>query len=411
MSIFWLGAIIVGLVSTGFAIAAEYADHWFKSMLDVSPYAPFIISPLGLMLIAWLTRTFFTGSEGSGIPQAIIAMRSSTPAKVRDSVLSIRVAVGKIILTLFGLLAGASIGREGPTVHIGAVIMYNIGKISHFPPRHLFKALILAGGASGVATAFNTPLAGIMFAVEEMARSFEKRNISIVISAVIISGITAITISGNYDYFGTTDVIIDVEQTLMIAPIAGIIGGLCGAFFAALLLHSLAWIAPIYKRRPVITAGLTGLVLAFLGLLSGNLIFGTGYDEAELIMTQTGELPVSYWLLKALATITSYLSGIPGGIFAPSLATGAGLGSAIAPWFDSIPTQAIILCTMAAYFAAVVQTPLTAVIIIMEMTNNQDMLLPILASTFIGSNISRVISKQPLYEAMAERFLSNIKTK
>ena len=406
--IFWLGAIIVGLASTGFAIAAEYADHWFKVMLNFSPYIPFVVTPLGLMLISWLTRSYFKGSEGSGIPQAIIASRSSTPEKLRDSLLSIRVAIGKVILTFLGLLAGASIGREGPTIHIGAAIMYSIAKISHFPPRHLFKALILAGGASGVATAFNTPLAGIMFAVEEMARSFEKRTISIVVSAVIISGITAIAIAGNYDYFGTADISVSVQQTLILAPVAGIIGGLCGALFAVFLLNSLAWISPLYKRSPLLVAGLAGLTLAFLGLASGNLIFGTGYEEAKSIITQTGDIPASYWLYKALATVTSYLSGIPGGIFAPSLATGAGLGAAIAPWFDSIPTQAIILCTMAAYFAAVVQTPLTALIIIMEMTNQQDMLLPILASTFIGSNISRVICKKPLYEAMAERFLNNL---
>ncbi len=400
---------MVGIAATFFAKASDMAHILFQKILDLAPWSPFILTPLGLMLIAWLTRSFFKGSEGSGIPQAIIAISDKSSTQLRDRLLSIRVAIGKIFLTFLGLSAGASIGREGPTVHIGAAILYSMGRLSHFPPKYLFKSLILAGGASGIATAFNTPLAGIMFAVEEMARSFDKRTISVVISAVIISGITAIFILGNYDYFGTADVSINFYQTLLIAPSAGIIGGIAGAFFAVFLLQSLAWINPYYKKTPILIAGACGFGVALIGYLSGSMTFGTGYDEAKMAIMQTGDVSASFWIYKAAATIVSYLSGIPGGIFAPSLATGAGLGQAISPLFDNIPVQAVILCTTAAYFAAVVQTPLTALIIIIEMTNQQDMLLPLLASTFIGAGISRVICKKPIYEAMAERFMENLK--
>ena len=200
--LFWSGAIIVGLVASGFAIVTEYVNEGFNHLLEISPYLPFLLCPLGLVLVATLTVRYFPGSQGSGIPQSIAAL-DMVEHRSRSAVLSFRIAFGKILLTLLGLLSGASIGREGPTVHIGAAIMFSLGRFARFPHHYMDKGLILAGGAAGIAAAFNTPLAGILFAVEEMGRSFEERTSGVLLTGVFIAGITAIVIQGNYTYFGT----------------------------------------------------------------------------------------------------------------------------------------------------------------------------------------------------------------
>lgn len=147
---FWSGAVAVGVIAIGLAIASEQAILQFHKLVAVSPYLPLLITPLGLMLIVVLTRKFFPGSQGSGIPQTIAALDPKETHKVRDQVLSLRVAVGKLGLTVMGLFVGSSVGREGPTVQIGAAIMHSLGKYARFPRHDLEKGLILAGGGPPV---------------------------------------------------------------------------------------------------------------------------------------------------------------------------------------------------------------------------------------------------------------------
>ena len=400
----WSGAILVGLVASGFAISSEHANDWFHLLVDVSPYAPFVVCPLGLVLVSWLTRRFFPGSQGSGIPQSIAALQIPEHTS-RTVLLSFRIAFGKILLTLIGLLSGASIGREGPTVHIGAAIMFSLGRFARFPHHYMDKGLILAGGAAGIAAAFNTPLAGILFAVEEMGRSFEERTSGVLLTAVFLAGVTAIAIQGNYTYFGSTSAILETSQFLLPVLVCGVVGGLLGGLFSTALIQGSRRLAPLLKRRPVAVAIVCGLGIASAGFLSGNTAYGTGYQEAEAIITGASTLPESYPLMKMLATLFSYLSGIPGGIFAPSLAAGAGVGAEIASWMPSLPVSAIIILGMVGYFTGVVQTPITAFVIIMEMTDNHSLLLPLMATAFIAYMTSRLVCPEPIYRVLAMNFL------
>lgn len=402
--LFWSGAVIVGLVASGFAIASERANAGFQQLIEISPYLPFAVCPLGLVLVSWLTVKFFPGSQGSGIPQSIAALQMVEHSS-RSAVLSFRIAIGKIALTLLGLICGASIGREGPTVHIGAAIMFSLGRFARFPHHYMDKGLILAGGAAGIAAAFNTPLAGILFAVEEMGRSFEERTSGVLLTGVFLAGITAIVIQGNYTYFGTTDASLATSQFLVPILACGITGGLLGGLFSTALIKGSKKLAPLIKRRPIVVALVCGLGIATAGLLSGNTAYGTGYAQATAIITGSDNLPDSYPFMKMLATLFSYLSGIPGGIFAPALATGAGLGADIAGWLPGLPTSAIIILGMVGYFTGVVQTPITAFVIVMEMTDNQDLLLPLMATSFVAYVTSRLVCPKPIYRILALGFL------
>lgn len=402
--IFWTGAILVGVVASGFAIATEHIDQWFHALLVWSEYAPFLVAPAGLVLVSWLTRNYFIGSQGSGIPQSVAALKLSEH-RARTRLLSVRIAVGKIMLTLVGLLSGASIGREGPTVHIGASLMFALGRIGKFPHHYMDKGLILAGGAAGISAAFNTPLAGILFAIEELGRSFEQRTSGVLLTAVFLAGITAVAIQGNYTYFGVTSAKLAPSEIVLPIFVCGIGGGLLGGLFSTALIQGSRRIAPFVKKYPYRTAAACGLGLATVGFLSGSTAYGTGYSEASSILTNTGALPETFPLMKALATLFSYLSGIPGGIFAPSLATGAGVGATLSGFIPGVPAEAVVILGMLGYFTGVVQTPITAFVIVMEMTDNHDLLLPLMATAFVAYVTSRMVCPTPIYHTLAEQFL------
>jgi H+/Cl- antiporter ClcA len=413
--VFWGGALSVGIVAVVFALGAELAQWCFRQILAVSPWLPFLVTPAGLALSTWLSRNVFEGSQGSGIPQTIAALQLEDQEKL-GKLLSLRIAAGKVLLTFLALGCGASIGREGPTVQIGASIMYSLRRFSRFTHKEELRALIVAGGAAGVAAAFNTPLAGIVFAIEELSRTFEQRTSGLVLTAVIFAGLAAHGMLGNYAYFGKVSTSLGEESGWIAIVACGLVGGLSGGLFSRLLVifanrgwrgRSGAWI----RHNPIGFAALCGFALAALGVLSGHHSYGTGYEEVRDILAHGDADYPAYALYKFLATLVSYLSGIPGGLFAPSLAIGAGLGSSLAHLMPYVPLGTMIVLGMAAYFAGVTQAPLTTFVIVMEMTDNHSIVLPLMATALIAHGISRVVCHEPLYKALAEIFLTRLAAK
>jgi H+/Cl- antiporter ClcA len=405
--VFWGGAIAVSGVAILFAIGAEHANNVLHFGLAWSPYLQLFLTPLGIALVVAAARKF-PGSEGSGIPQTIAALSVADHAE-RGRLLGLRTVAGKIVLTLVGLASGASVGREGPTVQIGAAIMHAMGKLIRFSRHDMEKGLILAGGAAGVAAAFNTPLAGIVFAIEEMSRSFEERTSGTIITAVIVAGAVSLAILGDYTYFGHTSASFGFGEGWIAVGVCGVAGGLAGGIFSQLLVLSSRGLpgrlGTFARERPVAFGAACGLLLAIIGLASGGTTYGTGYHEARKIVESTEALPVTYGMFKWLASLVSYISGIPGGLFSPSLAVGAGLGANLALVVPYAPAAAVALLGMVAYFAGVVQAPITAFVIVMEMTDNHDMLLPLMATSLIATGISRLVCNEPLYRALALPFL------
>ena len=399
--VFWGGAAAVGVVSVAFAAAATQATHLFR-LLMVHPWVALFLTPGGFVLSAWLAHRFFPGSQGSGIPQAIAA-RHMKDEKGRAKLLSLKLTFGKIFLTLLGMACGASIGREGPTVQVGAAILLQSGKIGRMMGE---RGLILAGAAAGVAAAFNTPLAGIVFAIEEMGRVFDQRNAGLVLIAVILAGLAALGLVGNYDYFGSSASMLMVTIDWVGVVICGVMGGLAGALFAKLVLRGSALLRRLASDLPraLLLAGTCGLVVALCGLVSGGAVYGTGYEPARLAVEGHG-LAWDFGPLKFIATLASTLSDIPGGFFAPTLSIGAGLGSTIADVLHVHARGAIVLLGMTAYFAGVVQAPITAAVIIGEMSDASAMRLPLLLAALIGYMVSRLFQRESLYHAMARAFL------
>ncbi|QEX23620.1 chloride channel protein [Hypericibacter adhaerens] len=403
-ALFVLGGVVVGAAAVMLALLADRAQQAFHHLLLHWHYASLVVTPLGFGLSVYLTRRFFPNSQGSGIPQAIAA-RQLRDHGLRHRLVSIRIAIGKILLTLLGLLCGASAGREGPTVQVGASIMFALGR---FSPRRQ-PGLILAGAAAGVAAAFNTPLAGIVFGIEEMSRAFEVRTSGLIIGGVIAAGLTSMALVGDYTYFGTTSATLGTSADWLAVPVCGAIGGLAGGVFSRILIlvagglpgKAGRWI----KRWPVPFAILCGLGVAVCGLAAGGTTFGTGYEQIESVLASGAALPWSFGLLKFAATSLTSISGIPGGIFSPSLAIGGGVGLNLSAIFPGVPVGAMVLLGMVAYFAGVVQAPITAFVIVTEMTDNHAMMVPLMATALIASSLSRLVCPEGVYHALAKNFL------
>ncbi|MGB8602207.1 MAG: chloride channel protein [Rhizomicrobium sp.] len=397
---------MVGLAAIGLAHGSDSAQALFSDLIHRWHYAGLLVTPLGFGVVVWLTQRFFPGTQGSGIPQAIAA-RELKNQEDRAKLVGARSAIGKVLMTLFGLLVGASTGREGPTVQVGAAIMFLCGKIS---PRRQ-AGLILAGAAAGVAGAFNTPLAGIVFAIEEMSRSFEIKTSNLILSTVILAGFTSLILMGNYTYFGVSHDVLHFGPGWLAVPLCGLAGGLLGAVFASIMLHIPraipGKIGQTIGKHPVAFAVVCGLVVAFCGLVTNGATNGTGYLYAKGALSGSHTLALIYTPLKFLATIASTASGLPGGIFSPSLSVGAGLGADIAGLFPHVPLSTIVLLGMVAYFTGVTQAPITGFVIVMEMTDNSDMLLPLMATAMIAQFAAKRICKEGVYHAQAKLFLAS----
>ncbi len=403
-AIFLLGGVAVGAAAVALAELADLAQIAFSALVSHFRYASLVLTPIGFALSVFLTNRFFQNAQGSGIPQAIAA-RHLTDQTARNSLVSLRIAAGKILLTLFGLLCGASVGREGPTVQIGASIMFALGR---FSPRRQ-PGLILAGAAAGVAAAFNTPLAGIVFGIEEMSRAFETRTSSLIIGAVIAAGLTSLALMGNYTYFGTSATALRNGADWLAVPLCGVAGGLAGGLFSRILIVMARGfgnpVGRMIKRYPVGFAAICGFAAAICGIASDGTVYGTGYQQVKSALEAGSQLPGSFSVWKFLATTFASISGMPGGIFAPSLAVGAGLGSNIAPLFHGAPLPAMMLLGMVSYFAGVVQAPITAFVIVTEMTDNHAMVVPLMAAALIAHASSRLICKEGVYHALAKGFI------
>ncbi|MFJ4054069.1 chloride channel protein [Pseudomonas sp. NPDC089743] len=407
---FWIGALLVGLVALAFAWLAEAAFASFKRLLEWLPWSPLLITPLGFALLTYLTQRWFENAKGSGIPQVIAALEMPS-RRLRARLLSIPVAAARMSLTLGALLVGGSVGREGPTVHIGAAVLYSFGRRLGLHGRRTIAGLILAGGAAGIAAAFNTPLAGVVFAIEELSRTFEQRFSGLVLTAVLIGGVVTLGLTGHNAYFGEISGRMPVGWGWSVVPACALLGGVLGGCYARLVLPTdkglLGRLCALRGRYPVRFAASCGLVLAVLGLVSGNHVFGTGYEETRALLEGRPITDASFLLWKFLANVVSYLSGIPGGLFSPSLS----IGAAFEPLLRVIPNvdpQACALLGMGAYLAGVTRSPLTASVIVLELTHSPDLAIPMLAVTLMAAGISGCISPVSLYHALAKQIIDNV---
>jgi len=398
-------AIAAGLSVVAFTLLADWAFAQFEHILHwQGGWAVLLWTPACTAAIVWATRRFAPGAAGSGIPQVMAALDPAVDDTQRSRFVSLRLTVAKIVLGGAGFLAGLSIGREGPSVQVAAGVMQHARRWLGPHSGITGHGLLVAGGAAGIAAAFNAPLAGVVFAIEELSRKLESRSSGLIITAIVLAGLMGVSAFGNRSYFG----VIQVTRLgwdallpgLMVVFTCGVLGGLFAKLMAASLTGSPERMNRLRARFPVRFAAGGGLAIAVIGLVTGGATFGAGSEAVKHMLEGHADVPSFYVTLKFIATWLAAWCGVPGGIFAPSLSIGAGVGHNVSLLAGADIAPALIAMGMAAFLAAVTQAPLTAFIIVMEMVDGHAMVLSLMASAMLASLVSRMLAR-PLYETLA----------
>ncbi|MDC0390418.1 chloride channel protein [Candidatus Thioglobus sp.] len=398
-----LASIITVIAIDFFILSSDYAQHTFKHLIAKNPSLSLIITPVTFVLIVYIAKYFCHYIQGSGIPQ-LIAANDSRNKSIREKLLSFRVAVGKIVFIFVGMLGGAPIGIEGPSIHIGGSIFYGFNRFLKLKRKLLIHSLITIGGSAGLIVAFNAPIAGLLFAYEEIGRNLKKQALILIAITSALVYMLAVLYRGNTPHLGDLSAYsLNLELVWQLIPLA-ILAGIVGGLFSKAVIYLITKFISHTKARVIAIALFLGLIIGLFNYLSEGKIAGSGHNEV-LLMLAGEQLGVEFVLMKYFATLTSLASTIPGGLFMPSISIGAGIGAEIAPYYLKIDAQVIIIMSMIAYLSAVIRAPLTAAFVILEMSTAIHLLIPALLVAFIANWMSKLIFTQPIYEALAENYL------
>jgi H+/Cl- antiporter ClcA len=408
-------AVLTGLVVVGFTLLSEAASHGFEQLRALGkpgPWLTLVWTPALTVGVLWWTQRFVPAAMGSGIPQVVAALDERVDAAQRDWLVGLRVSLHKIVLVSGGLLAGLSIGREGPTVQVGAGVMRHAQRWLSRGAGIDAHDLIVAGAAAGIAAAFNTPLGGVIFALEQLSRRRHLSHSSLVIISIVLAGLVAVSVFGNLTYFGRLSV--EYLDWSLLGPgvLVVLACGLVGGLFSRLMIASVRELPGRFGtwrgKHPLRFAAGCALAVAVIGIVADGTTAGAGYATTRALLEGHGEVPAIYTLLKFAATWLSALSGVPAGVFAPSLAIGAGLGHDVALLTGVGAERAIPLIAvgMVAFLSASTQGPLTAFIIVMEMVAGQAMVLSLMAASLLATGVARMVTR-PMYVELAALLLAN----
>ena len=412
---YWVGAFITGLVAVIYAKLFSWAESLSIYLFSQSELSFLIITPLCFLLAWWLVIKFAPYSKGSGIPQVSAAIELSAPIHHQSIglLLGFRIILIKVLSNLVMILGGGITGREGPTIQISASIFKKVyDLLPSWYPAISKHNMIITGAASGLASAFNTPLGGIVFAIEELTKTHFNFMKSELLTGVIIAGLTSLYLLGPYLYLGypaTNNVSYFILFTVI--PVS-LIAGAAGSGMGLVILL-------ILKKKEVLKLNsqkigyvlVCGLIIAALGIFVDYRIFGSGKEiMATSLFTTDKYLEWYVPLLKIGGSILSFSTGASGGIFAPSLSVGASIGAVISGWLhlSDIETNLVILCGMVGFLTGVTRSPFTSSILVIEMTNDHSIIFFLMLTALLANLISSLVSKHSFYEYLKFQYLQEL---
>lgn len=399
---FILSGVAIGTLSVSFAKASDHVTDAFLEFYRNWRYIPLLITPLGFLFSRWVVLHFAPSAAGSGIPQVMAALELAHKSKNEASLnklLSVRIFLTKLASNISVLFGGGITGREGPMVQIGASIFLVSGqKLRSYFPKLDNATLIASGGAAGIAAAFNTPLGGIVFAIEELIGHHFTRMRSSMLIAVILAGSVAQALVGPYLMFGNLSLNAPdstvIWATLAISISMGLLGGISSKIF----MDAQSWIAAQSHRMKLIVAVASGLCIGVILVASPNeYLPGGGIPLIRDLLWK--DLEVTPWLAfqKWLGMIFTFVSGIAGGFFAPTLSVGALCGKLFSTVLHSAHTPTLILIGMVSLLSSMARAPFTSLILVSEMSNGHAVILPLMLASLIGLFVSRLIEKRSYY--------------
>jgi CIC family chloride channel protein len=404
-----------GLVGAAFRLSLAYADRW-RDLLIVwakgHGAAGFLVviavCAIAVAFAAWLVRRFSPHASGSGIPHVEAVVRSELPPAP-----FILIPV-KFIGGLTAIGAGLALGREGPSVQMGATIAHVVGRAFGCSWKDC-RVLLAAGAGAGLATAFNAPIAGAIFVLEELVRRFEHR---IAIAALGASA-TAIAVArpllGDAPDLHVQAFVSPLPETAPLYFALGAIAGLLAVVYNRTLRLTISLADRFAPWPGEWRAGLIGAAVGILAWFAPQLVGGgDAISQRTLAGNEALALLPAFFLLRLTLGAVSYAAGTPGGLFAPMLVLGAQMGLFLGliarhAFPDlAIEPQAFAVVGMAAFFTGVVRAPLTGIVLVTEMTASVTMLLPMLAACFVAMLVPALLRDAPIYDSLRELTLRKV---
>jgi CIC family chloride channel protein len=361
------------------------------------------VPTVGSLVTGYLLFKYFPLARGSGIPQTRAALF------IHDGRISIRSVVGKFVTSTIALATGIPLGREGPSVYIGAGLASVIARRLGLS-RAQVRSLIPVGGAAALAAAFNTPIAAVLFSLEEIVGDLHAPVLGSVVLASAASWMVLHLVLGDSPLFHVPGYHLVSPGELGVYVVLGIVGGLSSVAFVKLLLWLRARFAKMPRATLWIQPVVGGLTVGLIGYFMPQ-VLGVGYDQVERVLNGDVILKVVVVLavLKIIATSVAYASGNAGGIFGPTLFIGAMVGASVGSVAHMIfPAStagpgAYALVGMGAAFAGIIRTPFTSVVMIFEVTRDYTIIVPLMIANLIAFYISQKLQKEPIYDALARQ--------
>ena len=407
---FSIAATLTGILAAGYAKLFHIIEIYSGQIFKANPYVFLLLSPLTFLLGWFIVKCLAPEASGSGIPQVMAAncLSEENAHNHIKRLLGIKTLIVKIISSVLCLLGGGAIGREGPTVQISTSIFYLTSRI--FKKRYFclsHHSMITAGGAAGIAAAFNTPLGGIVYAIEELSTTKFNEFKTVLIYAVVVSGLVAQLISGTYLYLGFPQVGIFSYSMIPLVILVGGCSGFMGGIFSKLLILIVDYKA---RTKSMFKLSLwamgTGLILAILAIFFSEVSLGSGKEVFTSILFRSDVSTDWKWVLaRMLSTMVSYLSGCAGGIFAPSLAIGATIGAQISNIFDLENYKLFTLLGMIGFLTGVTKAPFTSFVLVLEMTDRHSAILPMMLAAVCAYLASKLVMGHSFYEVMKLNWL------
>ncbi len=404
--VFLVLSLLIGAL-TGFAVVAfiVLTERLGMRLYPVGSAAwrRVLVPVAGSLAMGFLLYRYFPNARGSGVPQTKAALFA------RDGFISLRTVLGKFFCTATTLASGIPLGREGPSVQVGAGIASVLGRRLGLSPMKV-KALIPVGAAAAIAAAFNTPMAAVLFALEEVIGDMNAPVLGSVVLASATSWAVLRLMLGNNPLFQVPEYTLVHPLEFGIYALLGIAGGFLSVAFTKLLLGMRKFFLHLPKKTQWWHPVVGGVTVGLMGLFVPQ-VLGVGYSYVGIALNGSMALKLMLLLvvLKLFSVTISYASGNAGGIFGPSLFLGAMLGGAIGsvahhllPAYTATP-GAYALVGMGAVFAGVVRVPMTSVLMIFEMTRDYAVIVPLMIANLTSLFISRRFQKQPIYEALAHQ--------
>jgi H+/Cl- antiporter ClcA len=412
---FWIAALVSGAVAVFYAKLFSFAEHGTAWLFHQNKFLLLVATPV-CFLLAWLVvQRYAPFARGSGIPQVIAAIELTNPKhnyKV-NSLLSIRIIITKIISSLLMVFGGGIVGREGPTIQISASIFKWINDLlPTWYPKISRRNMLVTGAASGLAAAFNTPLGGIVFAIEELTKTHFSFFRSALLTGVIIAGLTALYFLGPYLYLGYPQLHNFSNWMILIVIPLAIITGFLGSFMGNVIIALMKKKSLIKKTSmTILYILLSGLVIAAMAVLFGEHTLGSGKE----IMVQTlftSDKKIEWYLpiLRMLGSIISFGTGGAGGVFAPSLSAGASIGAVYADLYKLTDPEInlVILCGMTGFLTSITRSPFTSSILILEMTNSHNVIFFIMLTALAANLVATVVSRHSFYDRLKDQYIRDI---